>query len=146
MRYSFIPVGFHFMMALKRPMASSSVHGSLRMSSSFLLGDCAAGVGVLCWSVAAGEVACDTRARFLGGIWLGRESTVLQYRCGYPVAEVDCSACDCAPRAFAHADRSELQGSGLQRAMTALALELGMLLLLWHAESFRHVLFNQERR
>lgn len=65
---AFIPVGFHFMMALKRPMASSSVHGSLRMSSSFLLGDCAAGVGVLCWSVAAGEVACDTRARFLGGI------------------------------------------------------------------------------
>ena len=46
------------MTALKRPMASSSVHGSFRMSSSALLGDCAAGVGVLCcWSVAAGEAA-----------------------------------------------------------------------------------------
>jgi len=54
----FLPVGFHFITALKRPMASSSVHGSFRTSSSALLGDCAAGVGVLCcWSVAAGEAA-----------------------------------------------------------------------------------------
>ena len=57
------------MTALKRPMASSSVHGSFRMSSSALLGNCAAGVGVLCcWSVAAGDAAWETRARFLGGM------------------------------------------------------------------------------
>lgn len=84
---SYLPVGFHFMIALKRPIVSSSVHGSDRMSSgtaaaaaAALLGDCdcKAGGGVLGWwlwvsllSVAMGEAAWETRARFLGGIfWL----------------------------------------------------------------------------
>jgi len=59
-----LPVGFHLIKPLKRPISSSSVHGSASRSSSALLGEGAAGVS---WEM-AGDVACDVRAFFRGGM------------------------------------------------------------------------------
>lgn len=62
-----VPAGFQRINPLNKPISSSSVQGSLRTSSS-LSGELSAGVGVLGCTDTAGDVACETRARFLGGI------------------------------------------------------------------------------
>ncbi len=64
-----VPVGFHVMSPLNRPISSSSVHGSVSSLSSLLLGEAAsAGAGVGGCEVGVGEVAWDMRALFRGGM------------------------------------------------------------------------------
>ena len=69
--YVCLPVGFHLIRPLKRPISSSSVHGSFSRSwwaSSASVGVSATGVGVFGCEVGVGDVAWETRARFRGGI------------------------------------------------------------------------------
>lgn len=78
-----VPVGFHLISPLNRPISSSSVHGSFKICSSAVFGgESAAGVGVFCTCAGdAGEVAA-VRARFLGGI------------ASVDVVPVTCGSCD----------------------------------------------------
>lgn len=71
-----VPVGLYLISPLKRPISSSSVHGSLSSCSSVLSSASPAGVGDLAGLGGVGE-GCAAFARFLGGIVAADDQTRL---------------------------------------------------------------------